>query len=167
MKIFRGGLSVCLLVMAFSTFGHASEDNANVQFEPIFGVGYAASSANSGMGYHAGARILSNANPTKRWGGEITYISPFGFKDSLSHKNYIAVGIVLQQVFQEQFVASIGTLGYVGIDENKNNPFGLLTEIGWEPKITDNVQLFVALRFEWVFEVSTIRSSSLSLGFKF
>ncbi len=153
--------------MAFCTYGRASEDNANVQFEPIFGVGYATSGENSGMGYHAGARILSSANPTKRWGGEITFISPFGFKDTLSHKNYISVGIILQQVFREQFVASIGTLGYIGIDQNKNNPFGVKTELGWEPKITDNVQLYVALRFEWIFEVSTIRSSSLSFGFKF
>jgi hypothetical protein len=166
MRVIQSGLVVIMLLSVLSSWGHAAEDKVNVLIEPIFGVGYASSSNDSGMGYHAGVRILSHANPTKRWGGEISYISPFEFKDALKHKKYISVGIMLQQILLEQFIASIGTVGYIGIDQNKNNPFGVRSELGWEPA-ADIVHTYAALRFELIFDVATIQIVSMSLGLKF
>jgi hypothetical protein len=64
-------------------------------------------------------------------------------------------------------VITIGTLGYIGVDQNKNNPFGLLTEIGWEPKFKDNSHFFAAVRYESIYDTSTISRYSLSAGMKF
>lgn len=167
MNSLRGGIFIFTFLSVFSTAGYASDDANNVQLEPIFGTGYATSSEHGGMGYHVGARILSNANPTKRWGAEISYVSPFGFKESLSHKNYLAAGIVLQQVFREQFVGTIGTIGYIGVDQNKNNPFGTVAELGWEPKVSERIRLLVALRGEWIFETAAIHRTSVNIGLRF
>jgi hypothetical protein len=112
-------------------------------------------------------RSLSTVTPDKRWGIEISAVSPFESKASLSHEKYVAVGLMLEQTLSEQFVITIGTLGYIGVDQNKNNPFGLLTEIGWEPKLEDKTHLFAAVRYESIYDTSTITRYSLSVGMKF
>lgn len=167
MHIVRYGMVVCLLVMVWSRTGHASEEAGAVILLPNIGYGYAASKdGKRGMGYHAGARILASASASKRWGLEISYVSPFGYEESLKHENYVAAGIILEAVLREQVVASIGTIGYIGVDRNENKPFGVISGIGWEPNIGD-AQLSVALRLESIFDTSTINRYSLSVGLKF
>jgi hypothetical protein len=177
MKGFKCGIAVCLILLVFGKTGHASGykdfvDNLDVR--PDVGYGYAVSKDHErGMGYHAGVRILSNvrslssATPDKRWGIEIASVSPFESKASLSGEKYVAVGIMVEQTLSNQFVITIGTLGYIGVDRNKNNPFGLLTEIGWEPKFGNNAHLFAAVRYESIYDTSTISRYSLSAGIKF
>jgi hypothetical protein len=166
-------MAACLILMVFSTTGHAYHwynvlYMDNLEIRPDIGYGYAVSKDHErGMGYHAGARILSNANADKRYGIEISYVSPFASKKELDQKNYIASGIILEQVLREQFVITIATLGYIGIDQNKNNPFGFVWDLGWEPKIREHIQLFVALHNETIFDVSTIDRHSVSIGLKF
>jgi hypothetical protein len=177
MKGFTCGMAFCLILLVFGRAGYAAEDAAfvdNLDVRPEVGYGYAFSKDHErGMGYHAGVRILSNvsslssATSDKRWGIEISSVSPFESKESLSHKKYVAVGIIVEQTLPHQFVAAIGTLGYIGVDQNKNNPFGLLTEIGWEPKIGGNAHLFAAVRYESIYDTSTITRYSLSAGMKF
>jgi len=168
MHIVRYGMVVCLLLIASGETGHASENTGGIILLPNVGYGYAASKdGKRGMGYHAGARILANASASKRWGLEISYVSPFGYEESLKHENYVAAGIVLEAVLREQVVASIGTIGYIGVDQNKNKPFGVISGIGWEPKIGADAQLSVALRLESIFDTSTISRYSLSVGLKF
>lgn len=168
MHIVRYGMVVCLLLIASGETGQASEDTGAVILLPNIGCGYAASKdGKRGMGYHAGARILANASASKRWGLELSYVSPFGFEESFKHENYVAAGIVLEAVLREEVVASIGTIGYIGVDQNKNKPFGVISGIGWEPEIGADAQLSVALRLESIFDTSTISRYSLSVGLKF
>jgi hypothetical protein len=177
MKGLKCGIAVCLILLVFGKTGLASGykdlvDNLDVR--PDVGYGYAVSKDHdSGMGYHAGVRILSNvrsmstATPDKRWGIEIAVVSPFESKASLSREKYVAVGLMVEQTLSDQFVITIGTLGYIGVDQNKNNPFGLLTEVGWEPKFKDSTHLFAAVRYETIYDTSTITRYSLSVGMKF
>jgi hypothetical protein len=163
------------LLLFFNTAGYANPlymDDLDVRLDT--GYGYAASKDRErGMGYHAGVRILSSVRSLssttadKQYGIEIASVSPFESKGSLRGRKYMAVGIMLEQMLPEHFVVTIGTIGYIGIDQNKNNPFGLLTEIGWEPRIASNSQLFAALRLESIYDTSTISRYSLSAGIKF
>ncbi len=74
---------------------------------------------------------------------------------------------MLEQTLSSDFVITIGTIGYIGQDQNKNNPFGLLTELGWEPKLGKNVQGFLAVRAESIYDTSTISRYALSAGIKY
>ena len=177
MKGFKCGMAFCLILLVFGKAGYAAgygDTVDNLDVRPNVGYGYAFSKDHErGMGYHAGVRILSNvkslssATPDKRWGIEIAAVSPFESKVSLRHGKYVALGIMVEQTLASQFVVTIGTLGYIGVDRNKNNPFGLLTEIGWEPKFGNNAHGFAAVRYESIYDTSTITRYSLSAGVKF
>ncbi len=112
-------------------------------------------------------RSLSTPTPRKRAGISITEVSPFESKPELRHLKYLAVGIMLEQTLPKDFVITIGTLGYIGLGNNKNNPFGLNTEFGWEPGLGNTMQGFVALRVETIYDTSTISRYSASAGIKF
>lgn len=167
-----GFIALCLILSVWESAYGSSFDNLDIR--PDIGYGYAASKDHQrGMGYHAGVRILSSVKslssdtPDKRAGIVISAVSPFESEKSLDGRKYLAVGIILEQVLSHQFVIAIGTLGYVGMDENKNNPFGLMTDIGWEPQIGRNTRFFTALRLESIYDTSTINRYSLSAGVKF
>jgi hypothetical protein len=173
MRLPKYWLLVCLL-LAFCSAGQADSLYDNVEIRPDIGYGYAVSKDHErGMGYHAGVRILtdvrnlSSPEPQKRAGISITEVSPFESKTGLRHKKYLALGIMLEQMLASDFVITIGTIGYIGQDQNKNNPFGLLAEFGWEPKLGKNTQGFVALRAESIYDTSTISRYALSAGVKY
>jgi hypothetical protein len=111
MKGFKCSVAVCLFLLVFGKAGYASGyrdfvDNLDVR--PDVGYGYAVSKDHeSGMGYHAGVRILSNVRslssttPDKRWGIEVAAVSPFESKESLSREKYVAVGIMVEQTLSD------------------------------------------------------------------
>jgi hypothetical protein len=175
--IWRCAVAACLTALVFCGTGHAAgyfDYVDNMEVRPEIGYGYAVSKDHKeGMGYHVGVRILSNvrslstATLVKRYGIEISSVSPFESKAALNRGKYTAVGVLLEQTLPDQFVITIGTLGYIGVDGNKNNPFGLLTEFGWEPKLGNNAQAFAAVRYESIYDTSTISRYSLSAGIKF
>ncbi len=173
MRMLRYWLVSCLF-LALCKVGQAASLYDNVEIRPDIGYGYAVSKDHEwGMGYHAGLRILtdvrnlSSPELQKRAGISITEISPFESKVGLRHKKYLALGIMLEQTLSSDFVITIGTIGYIGQDQNKNNPFGLLTELGWEPKLGKNVQGFLAVRVESIYDTSIISRYALSAGLKY
>ena len=174
MKRLQYGLVVCLILAFCSALEAAPLYMDNVEVRPDIGYGYAVSKDHErGMGYHAGVRILSDVRslstptPVKRYGISITEVSPFESKAGLRDRKYLALGIMLEQTLASDFVITIGTLGYIGQDQNRNNPFGLLAEFGWEPKLGKNTQGFVALRAESIYDTSTISRYALSVGMKY
>lgn len=177
MSLLRYAITVCFIMIALCHSANADGTIGyidNLEIRPDVGYGYAVSKDHKeGMGYHAGVRILSDvrsfSTPTlqKRWGIYIAEVSPFESKSALRHEKYLAFGIMLEQTLPKDFVITIGTLGYIGMDQNKNDPYGLLTEIGWEPMIGPQSQLFAALRYETIYDTSTITRYSLSAGIKF
>lgn len=173
MRLLRHVMAACLILMVFSKAGQASDYVDNLDVRPDIGYGYAFSKDHKrGMGYHAGVRILSSvrtlstSEPDKRWGIAISSVSPFESKGSLSGEKYIAVGLIVEQALPARIVITIGTLGYIGVDQNKNNPFGLVADFAWEPRIREYAQLFVGLRYETIYDTSTITRYSLNAGVK-
>ncbi len=65
------------------------------------------------------------------------------------------------------FNLGIGTLGYVGVGGTDGNPFGVVTNLGWEPGWTSPVRPFLTLRTEWIFDRATYNLMSLSAGITF
>jgi hypothetical protein len=165
-------ISMMLLLSETALAAGSLVDNLDVR--PEMGYGYAATKdGKHGTGYHTGVRILSavrsisSPEPDKRWGIEITALSPFASNSSLKSDKYIAVGLVLEQLLPAQTVATIGTVGYVGVDQTRNNPFGLVTGFAWEPRIGKNMLFTVGLRYESIFDTSTISRYSLNTALKF
>ncbi len=173
MKPWRFWLVVCFILIASKTAHAAPLYMDNVEVRPDVGYGYASSKDGHGMGYHAGVRILSDVRsmltptPVKRYGISVAEVSPFESNKDLRNRKYLAVGIMLEQTLSSDFVITIGTLGYVGQNQAKNNPFGLLAEFGWEPGLGKNVQGFFVLRAETIYDTSTIGRYSLSAGMKY
>lgn len=162
-------LNCCQDVHATGYFDYVD----NLAVRPDVGYGYASSDGKHGMGYHAGVRILSDVRslstpmPVKRYGISITAVSPFESEASYRQEKYLALGIILEQALSDQFAVTIGTLGYVGAGSNKNNTFGLLAEMSWEPRLGKNVRGFAALRVETIYDTSTISRYALSAGLKY
>jgi hypothetical protein len=172
MRALKQAAFIGLFFIVFNTVGYASSNDLDIR--PDIGYGYATSKDHQrGMGYHAGVRILSSVRSLssttadKRAGIMISSVSPFESKDPLRGRKYLAVGIILEKVLAEHFVITIGTVGYIGTDQNRNNPFGIISEIGWEPKIGRRSQLFTAVRIESIYDTSTVSRYSLSGGIKF
>lgn len=163
--------------IVLNTAAHAAETASyvdNLDVRPEAGYGYAETKdGKHGMGYHAGVRILSSVRsltsptPDKRWGVEITALSPFESKTALRNEKYLAVGMILEQVLPAGIVATIGTIGYIGVDKARNNPFGFVTGFAWEPQIAKNTLLYVGLRYETIYDTSTISRYSLNTAVKF
>ncbi len=93
-------------------------ENSNEAFtiRPHFGFG------NKGSAYF-GARVLLNANQTKKYGLEIT-------KFNTNDDDFLIAGIVLEQRLFRWFNMSIGTLGYFDYGKNDENIAGLTTNLG-------------------------------------
>ncbi len=133
-------------------------------FRPHSGIGYTTSYGKGlhGIAYHFGGRFLLEASSTKKYGLEITYIK----HPALENKNYLALGIILEQIKFNGFNMSIGTIGYINARE-KSNPFGLVTNLGWEPQTGGRFKPFVTYRSEWIFDHVILGINSISIGISF
>jgi len=58
---------------------------------------------------------------------------------------------------------SIGTIGYVGLSAGTEHPFGIVTNLGWEPD-WGRIGPFVTYRSEWIFSDPVTTASSASVG---
>jgi hypothetical protein len=104
--------------------------------------------------------MLLSANPEKLYGVETTYLR---VPTKGGHAEYLAVGIVLEQRLWSWFNMSIGTVGYIGLSTGTENPFGIVTNLGWEPD-WGHVSPFVTYRSEWIFSSPVIAVNSASAG---
>jgi len=177
LRFYRKVLTLLLVFSAFSNTVHAAEYSGyldNLDVRPDIGYGYAvAKDHKRGLGYNAGVRILSSvrtlstSEPNKRYGVEISSVSPFESKEAFRHEKYVAVGLIVEQILPSHMVITMGTLGYIGVDQNKNSPFGLIADIAWEPGSGKCTQPFLGLRLETIYDTSTITRYSLNAGIKF
>jgi len=154
-------LITMLILISTFLFGQ----NNGILFRTISGAGYNSSINDkiSGVGYHIGGRLLLNVDPSHRYGLETTFVSPFGNDDN----NYIAIGIVLEQIKKEWFLMSIGTIGYIELGNGGNNPFGIVSDLGWESPKEKKIKPFVSYRSEWIFNQSVLSLNSISFGILF
>lgn len=101
------------------------------------------------------------------FGLEATYLQLDITGRDIFSERYAAVGVVLELTVAGGFNLGIGTLGYVGVGETDRNPFGVVTNLGWEPAWESRVRPYITLRTEWVFDQATYNVLSLSVGVTF
>jgi len=140
---------------------------------PHIGVGQTSVSGDGedGTSFHIGSRfLLSAGTSTNRYYGiEVTYIDAYASGDDKPDMQYIGVGIVLEQKpFEsfESFNMGIGTIGYVGIGDNTDNPFGIVANLGWEPEYRGMITPFISFRSDLIFDDSTVQMNTLSAGIR-
>jgi len=135
---------------------------SSLEIRPHVGGGYGSELENESSGnlLHVGGRVLLSANEKQSYGVETTYLR---VPAKGAHADYLAVGIVLEQRLWNWFNMSIGTVGYVGLSSRTGNPFGIVTNLGWEPS-WGRISPFVTYRSDWIFSNPVVNASSLSVG---
>jgi hypothetical protein len=161
-------------VAADSEASSPESDTGRVLFlRPHAGVGWASSYNRAGdaLALHAGGRLLFPAplapNIDASFGLEATYLQLDITGNDVFSERYAAVGIVLEMTVLGGFNLGIGTLGYVGVGGTDRNPFGVVTNLGWEPSWDSRVRPYVTMRSEWIFDAATYSVLSLSAGINF
>jgi hypothetical protein len=140
---------------------------------PHAGIGWASAYNRSGnaLALHAGGRVLFPAplSPTvaATFGLEATYLQLDITGGDVFTERYAAVGVVLELTVVKGFNLGIGTLGYIGVGGSDRNPFGVVTNLGWEPTWQSCVRPYITLRTEWIFDQATYNVMSLSAGITF
>ena len=140
---------------------------------PHAGVGWASAYNRSGnaLALHAGGRLLfpSPLSPKvdAKFGLEATYLQLDITGRDIFSERYAAVGVVLEMTVVRGFNLGIGTLGYIGVGGTDRNPFGIVTNLGWEPLWDSRVRPYVTMRSEWIFDRATYSILSLSVGATF
>ena len=82
-------------------------------------------------------------------------------------ERYVVLGIVLEMTLFDNLLLGIGTVGYVGLGNTDGKPFGIVTNLGWEPAWKSMVLPFITVRSEWVFDDVVFSVLSLSVGITF
>lgn len=151
-----------------------SENARRILFlRPHAGVGWASGYNRSGnaLALHAGGRLLFPAPLSPKvaatFGLEATYLQLDITGRDIFSERYAVVGVVLEMTVVKGFNLGIGTLGYIGIGANDRNPFGVVTNLGWEPMWDSRVRPYITLRTEWIFDQATYNVMSLSAGITF
>jgi hypothetical protein len=134
---------------------------ANVR--PMFGFGYSNTygSGPSGWGYQAGGRAQLYADASQSFGLEASYVVPVMTR---TDGRYVALGLVLEQRLWDAFIMSIGTVGYLGVSGQERQPFGIVTNLGYSPRLTAHLRPFLTYRAEWIFASPAVGINSLSVG---
>ena len=127
------------------------------------GIGHASTLGGgpSGWGYHMGGRFQLNAGPTQSYGIEASYVVPVA---NGSAGRYLALGIVLEQTVWQWAYMAIGTVGYIGVDGTRGDPFGVVTDLGVGHLFAGRFRPSLTYRSEFVFAPKIITIDSLSLG---
>ena len=130
----RTSVSVVLLSIVLAESAAQAEDAASPAparspfIVATSGVGYgSATERGSGWGYHTGGRLQMGAGSGRSAGILLDYVAPVG--DGRAGR-YFAVGIMLEQEIWSTFLATIGTVGYVGLGDTPRSPFGLVSDLG-------------------------------------
>lgn len=139
----------------------AAPAGPHLELRPHAGVGTLSAwdGSTSGAYWHAGGRVLLSANQVQNYGIEVTHLDS---KD----RNFLVVGVILEQKLWRWFLMSIGTVGYVKTGHTTGtdgSPFGIVSNLGWEPS-WPIVRPFVTYRAEWIFSGSVLMGNSVSVG---
>ena len=153
-----------MVLLLASQFVCAQESIVDIR--PHAGFGYTKNGKNGqdGLSSHIGARFLLSADEYKKYGIELTYIDTLMSKEGSSATRSIATGIVLEKKLWKWFNLSIGSIGYIGVSGNTTNPFGIVTNLGWEPDTVKAIKPFITLRSDFIFNQPVTRINSISLG---
>jgi len=155
-----------LLLFCLMSANRVLAEGPTVLVRPQIGIGVASAGDPefTGSYAHLGTRLLLNATDIRRYGLELTYLKKL---NSERKTDFSVIGIVLEQRLHQWFNMSIGTVGYIGMQKQSGNPFGLLTNLGYESNHPRFRNAFITYRSEFVFERTPVIINSLSLGMGF
>jgi len=143
-----------------------STTEAKLILRPSGGIGisFFMPNHNIDMSWHGGMRLLLESNKKQRYGIECSYVQSNAFTNDAS-KTFISTGFILEQRLFDWFLMAIGTIGYISLEQGGGSPFGILTNLGWEPKMDGNWSPFITYRAEFLFlNNSFVQISSISAG---
>ena len=161
-------LFTCSLANASPSDPDASAPAAgHLILRPTAGLGYSTAYGKvaGGASEHIGGRVLLKTNAFQSYGIEVSFVQPrpWGQSNAIS-QDYLAVGIVLEQVLFKWFTMGIGTVGYIGVAGTSGRPFGIVTNLGYDPANGRAIAPFITYRSEWIFASPVISINSLSVG---
>ena len=148
-------------ILSGTAYSSEATENATSLFRPHFGTGKLTKGDENKTFSHYGGRILLVAGDNKKYGLEITKFIPSDDNEN----SFNSIGIVIEQRLFNWFNMSIGTIGYFDYGGDSRNIVGLVTNLGWEPKNNSSFKPFITFRNDIVFDDSTDKIYSLSLGF--
>lgn len=151
MKTLLRSISVALGTL-FCLLPQTTTAESSLLIRPQAGFG---SLAGAGVS-HAGIRVLMPSGKNQRYGVELNHFM------TGNDTSFTSAGILLEQRLRGWFNMSVGTIGY--IDYNGCNPFGLVTNLGWEPQSTGSIEPFITFRNDIIFSESTDSIYSISAG---
>ena len=128
-----------------------------VMFQPEATVGFYNNENAEGLSYSYGGKIILMSNLFQRYGILINHLV---FNND---KSYLSIGIYLEQVLFSYFNMGIGTVGYIGLSDNKN-PFGLYTHLGFEYPFANRFHVLVAYRSDMIFSQPFTTNNAFMLG---
>ena len=123
---------------------------------PDASVGFFNASDTHGMSYSYGGKVILMANNSQRYGVLVDHLV-------LSGESYLTVGIFLEQLVFKYFNMGIGTVGYIGL-KNDKNPFGIYTHLGFEYPFAARFSFLVAYQSEMIFGSPLIMNNALIMG---
>lgn len=107
---------------------------------------------------HAGARLLLSAGPLYRYGLEVSEL--LSDLNDRGGRRWV-MGVVLETILFDGYLMGIGTVGYVS---STSRPFGVTTNLGWEPQWRSTFRPFVTFRTDFILDRNITTVMSLNAG---
>lgn len=166
----------------------APKPNDRIFIKPHIWSGYNIGKHKSGWGYGGGLRVLYDLQArflggSVFVGAEVSYMAPLGFVSpgprtidppstgNYNQQNYLVLPIILEQnypLFGNTFTIGTGFGYYKGVQENKENALGMITNIGWFPIYKGRaITPQITYRNDWVFDKNGTNVQSISLALNF
>jgi hypothetical protein len=159
--------TLVIIVSVFISFNVKAKTDFLIRVHGGTGAAFFMPDMNIDLSLHGGIRLLLSANENQRYGIECSYMHTNVFTNDQA-MTFISTGFVLEQRLFDWFVMAIGTIGYISLESGGGFPFGIITNLGWEPKLKGKIAPFITYRAEFLFlNNNFIQVSSLSAGVTF
>lgn len=148
--------------------------------------GYNIGKYKSGWGYGGGIRLLYDCRARLLGGSvfvgvEASYMAPLGFVmpekrsdatvTDYHQQNYLVLPVILEQnypLFKGTFTLGTGVSYYKGIQANRKNAVGMITNIGWFPIYKGKaITPQITYRNDWVFDKNQTNTQSICIAVNF
>lgn len=160
--------------------------NDRIFIKPHVWAGYNIGKHKSGWGYGGGIRLLYDCRARFLGGSvfvglEASYMAPLGFVmpekrsdatvTDYHQQNYLVLPVILEQnypLFKGTFALGTGVGYYKGIQANRENAVGLITNIGWFPIYKGKaITPQITYRNDWVFDKNQTNTQSICIAVNF
>ena len=169
------------LIIAGKIHGQDSMPNDRWFLKPTIYAGYTFGKLKNGYGYGFGFRCLYDFQ--KRFlGGPVflgldaSFLSPLGFEspdnfNNYALQNYLVIAPELEQNYRwmnNGFNVGTGFGLYKGIQDQRENAFGMITNIGWFPIYRGKaITPYITYRNDWAFDKNGTNMQEISIGINF